>query len=97
MNVGHPPEDHGQVVRAVVQEVEEAEPQRHGSVTQRLQPDELAPLLLPIRPDQRLSLEINPGSEHRLPHWQIQLKIQDKNKFVFMHTNSCEILTLFAM
>ena len=69
MNVGHPPEDHGQVVRAVVQEVEEAEPQRHGSVTQRLQPDELAPLLLLIRPDQRLSLEINPGSEHRLPHW----------------------------
>ena len=97
MNVGHPPEDHGQVGRAVVQEVEEADPQRHGSVTQRLQPDELAPLLLLIRPDQRLSLEINPGSEHRLPHWQIQLQIQDKNKFVFMHTNSCEILTLFAM
>ena len=36
LNVGHPPEDHGQVGRAEVQEVEEAEPQRQDGVTQHL-------------------------------------------------------------
>ena len=48
MNVGHPPEDHGQVGRAEVQEGEEAEPQRQAGVTQRLQPVLLAGVLVPL-------------------------------------------------
>ena len=36
LNVRHPPEVHGQVGRAEVQEVEEAEPQRQDGVTQHL-------------------------------------------------------------
>ena len=45
MFVRHPPEVHGQVGRAEVQEVEEAELQRHAAVTQHLQPVPLAVLL----------------------------------------------------
>ena len=73
LNVRHPPEVHGQVGRAEVQEVEEAELQRHAAVTQ------------PV-----------PG-EGCLTGRKIQLQIQKKSKFVFMHTIPCEILTLFAM
>ena len=42
LSVGHPPEVHGQVGRAEVQEVEEAEPQRQDGVTQHLQRVSLA-------------------------------------------------------
>ena len=45
LNVRHQPEVHGQVGWAEVQEVEEAEPQRHAGVTQHLQPVPLAALL----------------------------------------------------
>ena len=45
LNVRHPPEVHGQVGRAEVQEVEEAELQRHAAVAQHLQPVPLAALL----------------------------------------------------
>ena len=45
LNVRHPPEVHGQVGRAEVQEVEEAELQRHAAVTQHLQSVPLAALL----------------------------------------------------
>ena len=45
LNVRHPPEVHGQVGRAEVQEVEEAELQRHAAVTQHLQSVPLAALV----------------------------------------------------
>ena len=59
LNVRHPPEVHGQVGRAEVQEVEEAELQRHAAVTQHLQPVPLAALLeVPLVAALHLLLEL---------------------------------------
>ena len=80
MNVGHPPEDHGQVVRAVVQEVEEAEPQRHGSVTQHLQPVPLAAILeVPLVSAFHLLLEFVPSQQKLLSE-------QDFRAFIHRHS-----------
>ena len=80
MNVGHPPEVHGQVGRAEVQEVEEAKPQRHAAVTQHLQPVPLAAILeVPLVSAFHLLLEFVPSQQKLLSE-------QDFRAFIHRHS-----------